>query len=89
MSDHMKRLAMPRTWAIPRKVHVWAAKQTPGAHSVEDSMPAGMVLRDMLKVCDTAREAKKMAKLLVKQQKEEARRLKESLAVQNASRSPR
>ena len=49
MSDHMKRLAMPRTWAIPRKVHVWAAKQTPGAHSVEDSMPAGMVLRDMLK----------------------------------------
>lgn len=31
-----------------------------------------------------AREAKKMAKLLVKQQKEEARRLKESLAVQNA-----
>ena len=60
MSDHMKRLAMPRTWAIPRKVHVWAAKQTPGAHSVEDSMPAGMVLRDMLKVCDTAREAKKI-----------------------------
>lgn len=31
-----------------------------------------------------AREAKKMAKLLAKQQKEEARRLKESLAVQNA-----
>lgn len=31
-----------------------------------------------------AKEAKKMAKLLVKQQKEEARRLKESLAVQNA-----
>ena len=31
-----------------------------------------------------AREAKKMAKLLVKQQKEEARKLKESLAVQNA-----
>ena len=60
MSDHMKRLAMPRTWAIPRKVHVWAAKQTPGAHSVEDSMPAGMVLRDMLKVCDTAKEAKKI-----------------------------
>lgn len=31
-----------------------------------------------------AKEAKKMAKLLVKQQKEEARKLKESLAVQNA-----
>lgn len=60
MSDHMKRLAMPRTWAIPKKVHVWATKQSPGAHSVGDSMSAGMVLRDMLKVCDTAREAKKI-----------------------------
>lgn len=60
MSDHMKRLAMPRTWAIPKKIHVWATKQSPGAHSVEESMSAGMVLRDMLKVCDTAREAKKI-----------------------------
>ncbi len=60
MSDHMKRLAMPRSWAIPRKTHVWATKQSPGAHPIEESMPAGMVLRDMLKVCDTAREAKKI-----------------------------
>jgi len=57
MSDHMKRLAAPRSWAIPRKTHVWAVKQSPGAHSVEHSMPAAMVLRDMMKVCDTAREA--------------------------------
>ena len=60
MSDHMKRLAMPKTWPIPKKVHLWATKQNAGAHSVASSMPAAMVLRDMLKVCDTASEAKKI-----------------------------
>lgn len=60
MSDHMKRLTMPKTWAIPKKAHVWATKQIAGAHSVESSMPASVVLRDMLKVCDTAKEAKKI-----------------------------
>ena len=60
MSDHMKRLAMPKTWPIPKKVHLWATKQSAGAHSVDSSMPAAMILRDMLKVCDTASEAKKI-----------------------------
>ena len=60
MSDHMKRLAMPKTWRIPKKVHLWATKQSAGAHSVDSSMPAAMILRDMLKVCDTAKEAKKI-----------------------------
>jgi len=60
MSDHMKRIAMPKTWPVPKKIHVYATKQMPGAHSVGTSMPASMILRDMLKVCDTAREAKKI-----------------------------
>ena len=55
MSDHMKRLAMPKTWPIPKKVHLWATKQSAGAHSVASSMPAAMILRDILKVCDTAK----------------------------------
>ncbi|AGI48304.1 Ribosomal protein S4E [Thermoplasmatales archaeon BRNA1] len=60
MSDHIKRIAMPKTWPIPKKAHVYATKQRAGAHSVASSMPASMILRDMLKVCDTAREAKKI-----------------------------
>lgn len=60
MSNHMKRLTMPKTWAIPKKTHLWATRQNAGAHSVETSMPATLVLRDMLKVCDTAKEAKKI-----------------------------
>ena len=60
MSDHMKRLAAPRSWPLKRKVSIFATKQSPGAHSVETSMPAVLVLRDMLSVCDTAREAKRI-----------------------------
>ena len=60
MSDHMKRLAAPRTWPLKRKVNIWVAKQTAGAHSIEDSMPAVTVLRDMVGACDTAREAKRI-----------------------------
>lgn len=60
MSDHMKRLAAPRTWPLPRKVNVWVTKQSAGAHSIEDSMSAVTVLRDLVKACDTAREAKRI-----------------------------
>ncbi|MCL1810650.1 MAG: 30S ribosomal protein S4e [Methanomassiliicoccaceae archaeon] len=60
MSDHMKRLAAPRAWPLKRKMAVWATKQSPGAHSLESSMPAAMVLRDMMGACDTAREAKRI-----------------------------
>ena len=60
MSDHMKRLAAPRSWPLKRKVSVFITKQSPGAHSVEDSMAAVIVLRDMIEACDTAREAKRI-----------------------------
>ncbi len=60
MSDHMKRLAVPRSWPIKKKLHVWVTKQSPGAHSIDESMPAVVVLRDMLGVCDTAKEAKRI-----------------------------
>lgn len=59
MSDHMKRLAAPRAWPLKRKISVWATKQSPGAHSLGSSLPAVMVLRDLIGVCDTAREAKR------------------------------
>ena len=60
MSDHMKRLAAPRTWPLKRKASVFVAKQTAGAHSLEESMAAVTVLRDMIGACDTAREAKRI-----------------------------
>ena len=60
MSDHMKRLAAPRSWPLKRKVNIFITKQSPGAHSLEDSMAAVVVLRDMIGACDTAREAKRI-----------------------------
>jgi len=60
MSTQMKRLAAPRTWSLRRKVNVWVTKQSPGPHPIERSMPALIVMRDMLKICDTAKEAKRV-----------------------------
>ena len=55
---HLKRLPSPRSWRIERKTAVWATKPSPGPHPVEDCVPVGAVLRDMLRYCDTAREAR-------------------------------
>lgn len=60
MSNQMKRLTAPRTWPLKRKVSVWVTKQSPGPHSIENSMPATLVIRDLLKLCDTAKEAKRI-----------------------------
>ena len=60
MSKHLKRLAVPRVWSIPKKRHIWAVKQSPGPHPVRDSVPLLIVIRDMLKYCDTAREGRKI-----------------------------
>ena len=60
MSDHLKRLAAPRSWPLKRKANVWTTKQCPGSHSIEESVPAAVMLRDIIKVCDTSREAKRI-----------------------------
>ena len=37
---------------------MWAMKPAPGPHSIDESVPVGTVLRDMLGYCDTACEAR-------------------------------
>jgi len=60
MSRHQKRITVPVSWPIARKSHAWVAKTSPGPHSAGDSMPLVMVIRDMLKLVDNAREAKRV-----------------------------
>lgn len=60
MSKHQKRLTIPRSWKLAKKVFKWAPKTSPGPHSKEWSVPVIVAMRDMLKVCDTAREARKI-----------------------------
>ncbi|MFQ6060058.1 MAG: 30S ribosomal protein S4e [Thermoplasmata archaeon] len=60
MKKHLKRLAAPRSWPLPRKTHKWITKPSPGPHPQERSMPLSLILRDLLGHCDTAREAKRI-----------------------------
>ena len=58
MKKHLKRLSAPRSWRIARKTAVWATKPAPGPHRTEMCVPVLNVLRDMLRYCDTGREAR-------------------------------
>lgn len=58
MKKHIKRMAAPNSWAIPRKTSHWVTKPSPGPHGLKESMPLLAVIRDMLKLCDNSREAR-------------------------------
>jgi small subunit ribosomal protein S4e len=60
MSRHQKRVTVPVSWPIARKNHTWVAKTSPGPHSAGESVPLVTVIRDMLKIVDNAREAKRI-----------------------------
>lgn len=60
-NKHLKRIAAPT--AIPvhdKKEFVWMSRPLPGPHPKERSIPLGLLLRDVLKLVMTAKEAKKI-----------------------------
>jgi small subunit ribosomal protein S4e len=58
MKKHIKRMAAPKSWAVPRKTSHWITKPSPGPHGTHGSIPLLGVVRDMLKLCDNSREAR-------------------------------
>ena len=58
-SSHMKRLAMPRSWPLTRKTDIWISRPRPSGHPIERCMALGVVLRDVLGVAQSMREAKR------------------------------
>ena len=58
--SHIKRLVMPRSWPLPRKSSIWVQKPNPGGHNIENCMPLALILRDVLGVAHTHREAKRI-----------------------------
>ncbi len=58
-SSHMKRLAMPRSWPLTRKTDIWISRPLPSGHSIDRCMAIGVVLRDVLGVAKSMREAKR------------------------------
>ena len=59
-SSHMKRLTMPRSWPLTRKTDIWVQKPNPGGHPDEMCMPLGLILRDVLDLAHSQREARRM-----------------------------
>jgi small subunit ribosomal protein S4e len=57
-SHHLKRLPAPSFWPIYRKEHQWTVKPKPGPHSLNRCLPLLLVLREMLQLVRTRREAK-------------------------------
>jgi len=56
---HQKRLSASKTYKIPRKVAKWVVKPSPGPHN-KKAVPLLVVVRDFLKLADTAREARRI-----------------------------
>jgi len=51
---------MPRSWPLPRKTNVWVQKPNPCGHSIENCMPLTLILRDVMGIAHTKREAKRI-----------------------------
>ena len=58
VKNHLKRLNAPKRWKIKRKGLKFVTKQMPGPHKMDRSIPLNIVIRDLLKYANTAREVK-------------------------------
>ena len=55
---HLKRKPAPKLWPIHRKEAVWTVMPKPGPHSLSRSLPLALIVRDMLELAKTGKEAK-------------------------------
>ena len=59
-TKHLKRYKAPKSWPIHPKEDTWTVKPSAGSHAIIDSIPLTLVIRDILKLADNAREAKRI-----------------------------
>ncbi|EMA47021.1 30S ribosomal protein S4e [Halobiforma nitratireducens] len=57
MTNHQKRLSVPKTWPVERKTDVFTVKASAGPHG-EDGVPLVVLLRDVLGYVDSTKEAR-------------------------------
>jgi len=55
---HLKRLAAPKHWMLDKLSGVWAPRPTEGPHSLRESLPLIILLRNRLKYALTSTEVK-------------------------------
>jgi len=53
----LKRKPAPRFWPIHRKEDPWVIKPSSGPHSLENCLPLSLILRDILGIAETRKEA--------------------------------
>lgn len=54
----LKRMKAPAFWPIPRKKHLWTSKPSPGPHKSDRCLTLLLVIRDILGLARTYKEAK-------------------------------
>ena len=55
---HLKRYPAPWFWPIRRKEYTWTVRPLPGPHPLERCIPLLIIIRDILGLAETAREAR-------------------------------
>jgi len=58
----LKRLVAPKFWKIPKKIAKWTVSPRPGPHKKFESIPLQIIVRDILKLVETGREARSIIK---------------------------
>ena len=53
---------IPRFWRIPKKTKKWAVSPRPGPHKKFESIPLQVIVRDILSIAETGKEAKTIIK---------------------------
>ncbi|MFX1562009.1 MAG: 30S ribosomal protein S4e [Promethearchaeota archaeon] len=57
---HLKRLAAPLHWPIRRKERPFTIRTNAGPHPMDESLPLGVVIRDLLKLTKTLNETRRV-----------------------------
>lgn len=57
---HLKRKPAPKFWPIHRKEAVFTVKPKPGPHPISKNVPLILIIRNILELAKTRREAKKI-----------------------------
>ncbi|MEM5836690.1 MAG: 30S ribosomal protein S4e [Candidatus Aenigmatarchaeota archaeon] len=58
----LKRLLAPQFWKIPKKIRKWTVSPSPGPHKKFECIPLLILVRDILKLAETGKEAKSLIK---------------------------
>lgn len=55
---HLKRISAPKTWKIKRKGITFTTRPHPGTHKLEEGLSLNVILRDLIKIGNSAKQIK-------------------------------